>query len=191
MGWMQSTNPNDDRKALVTEILQRYTPQDGAGYKLVDHSQSGNELYLVLEHPQGFKFIVLYLLRGPARGSGDGWGYKDMDESMGPNYYRCPERLLAQSEVEDKHGWREECRRRRRQAAERRRWAQRLKSGDTLELHRGWALNETTRRQEATYREAVFVRPYSKTFFVGRWVGESTLYRMRWADVKVAEEDAA
>lgn len=37
------------------------------------------------------RYILLCLLQGPKRSNpGGSWGYKDMDESIGPYYYDCP-----------------------------------------------------------------------------------------------------
>lgn len=71
------------------------------------HSVSGNNLWVVFERksdaPASYeregrepyvypnRFIALFLLQG---GRGDGWGYKDMDESCGPCEMDCPLRYL-------------------------------------------------------------------------------------------------
>lgn len=50
----------------------------------------GNTMYQVEESKTGVRFISVYLLLRDR----DGWGYKPMDESMGPCYYDCPPKLL-------------------------------------------------------------------------------------------------
>lgn len=200
MGWLFSCNPDMDRKRTVANILDDYRHTHGRFAHLVDHSLNGNTLYMVLQTPVkrpsfvrpapkistwptefhlhgNYRFIAVYLLKGPARGSGEGWGYKDMDESMGPVEAGCPERLLKQSQIKDS-GWRERCREARRRAAVKRKWASTLKSGDLLKL--------------SCFKKAVtYVRPFSNTYFIGRFEGESTVYKFRLSWLELPEEVAA
>lgn len=65
----------------------------------------------------------------------DHWnfGYKDMDETMGPYYYNCPERilnLLTPTDNEYALKWRRKC----REAVERRKKVAKIKNGDILEF---------------------------------------------------------
>lgn len=201
MGWLYHCNPNMDRKRTVETILGDYRHDHGRFARLVDHSLNGNTLYMVLQNPVrrpsfvrpapkitvwptefhlhgNYRFIAVYLLKGPARDSGEGWGYKDMDESMGPVEAGCPERLLKQSQVEDKHGWRERCREKRRKDAARRKWAKTLKPGDRLKV--------------GSFEKAVtYVRAFSNTYFVGRFEGESTVYKFRLGWLELPEEMTA
>lgn len=52
-----------------------------------------------------------------------GWGYKDMEESMGPYYYSCPKKYLDMVPL-DRYGgnaeWREEVKRHHQRQAEKR-----------------------------------------------------------------------
>lgn len=212
MGWLVSVNPNMDRKRLVEEILGDFRRNEYPYPTLLDHSLRGNTLYMVLHNPTrrvngvrpqmywpgrlqdlefriagNYRFIAIYLLSG-SRNPDEGWGYKSMDESMGPAVTDCPERLLKQSQVDDRHGWREVCRQARREKNARKKWADTMKPGTKLELFRGYRYNEETRQQEERYQEVIFDRKYSPTFFVGHFVGEGKQYRMRWSDVKMPEE---
>lgn len=218
MGWLVSMDPTKDRKRLVREILDDFSRNTYPYPRLLDHSQKGNTLYMLLHNPVrrvngvrrevpedrptvlgdltyrlvgGYRFIAVYLLGG-SRNADEGWGYKSMDESMGPNRYDCPERLLKQSQVEDRWNWRAECRRQRKLKNQRNSWVKGLKPGDELELFRGYR-HDGDRPNQPFYETAIFDRPYSRTFFVGHFKGSTTQYRMRLADIKVpdTEEEAA
>lgn len=209
MGWMQSMNPNKGRKELAAEILNDFRCNKYPYPTYLDHGQTGNELYLLLHNPTrrvngvkvamprpadlsqlswrlcgNYRFVALYLMRG-SRDPDEGWGYKSMDESMGPNYYRCPERLLKQSQVEDRHGWREKCRQLRRDKKARKEWMKTAQQGDILSLFRGYHVVDG--RHVEKYVDVVFDRAHTATFFVGHFRGESKRYRMSLSDVKMLE----
>lgn len=177
------------RKDMIQNILDEYRYAN-EGYQLLDHSASGNELYLLIKHPKGYKFIGMYKLSGGGRENG--WCYKAMDESMGPNYYNCPERILAQSEDESEYGtqWRDECRRLREAAKRRKAWRKTLRPGEVLEVHSRWRQDPETRRQVRVYDEVVFEWDHTDTFFVGHRVGETQRFRFRWGSVKMPETQA-
>lgn len=166
------------RKEMVEHLKADYLSGD---YTLLDSSQSGNILYFLVHHPDHGRFIAVFKLSGSSGRPGDeGWGYKPMTESMGPCYYGCPERILAQSEDtgEDATRWREECRQRRRDKAARKQWVKTLRHGTTLQYLRGYD------KDGPRYVEVVFERPHSPTFFIGHFAGETQRYRMRWEQVK-------
>lgn len=102
MGWLFGW---DDRKSLIDHLVR------GNGVHTHAHCLRGNNLWAVQEY-QGKKFIALYLLRGHGK-SRDGWGYKDMDESMGPYYYNCPLgylNMVDEPHNDNAHEWREAVR---------------------------------------------------------------------------------
>jgi len=73
----------------------------------------GRRLWVAVEAADGTRNIVLALLDKEA-GSG-WWGFKTMDESMGPYYWDCPTSLLdlmGEPRNEDARQWRAEVRRR-------------------------------------------------------------------------------
>ncbi len=86
MGWLFTNGAS--KAQVVREILDS---NQGSRLTILDKALVGNNLWIAYETPEGKKFIALYLLSG--RG-GEGYGYKDMDETMGPYYYDCPLRLL-------------------------------------------------------------------------------------------------
>lgn len=82
MGWLFGYY---DRRSLIEHLI------NGNGLKTVKHFLSGNNLWCVHEH-EGKRWACLYLLRGSPKVKNDpyNWGYKDVDESMGPNEISFP-----------------------------------------------------------------------------------------------------
>lgn len=182
MGW---TFPNHTptRKRLVDWLLEHQN--EPGRYEIIDHSQRGNVLYTVFRNiAEDYRFIVVFLLEGPSvtsRYAGDfAWGYKDIDESMGPSVLGCPERLLRQSDTQSRNAcaWREACRHERRVRAERRRLAKASQAGDRLRYSLGLTHGADV------IASVTFVRHYSSTFFIGKDT-EGRLWRYRWRFVVV------
>jgi hypothetical protein len=92
MGWTfsDSWKTKDD---VITDILR-----DG---NFIDKTLKGTELWTIMQDAAGARFIVLFLL-AKERGS---YGYKVMDESMGPYYYKCPVSFLDRVPATN-HEWR-------------------------------------------------------------------------------------
>jgi hypothetical protein len=82
MGWLFGWN---DKASLIRHL----NGDNIAGYhKLIANSVRGRCLWQVLEPVNGNpRFIALYLL---SKSGGEDWGYKDIDESMGPVEVNCP-----------------------------------------------------------------------------------------------------
>lgn len=82
MGWLFG---HYERSTLVKHLT------DGNGVKTIKHCLVGNNLWCVHEH-DGQRWACLYLLRGSPRIKDDpyNWGYKDVDETMGPNEISFP-----------------------------------------------------------------------------------------------------
>lgn len=185
MGWTfpYSTTSRDQ---VVDYLLREYG--DPGLCEIIDHSRRGNVLYAVFHHhPKDYRFIVVFLLQGPsprARRQGDRtWGYKDMDESMGPCYYGCPERLLRQSDVHDEQAvaWREACRQQRVTNARLRHLSRQLQAGQILQVAAGWDANGQR------MKPVEFVRSYSPTFFIGKDEA-GKLWRYRWSSVVITSD---
>jgi hypothetical protein len=79
MGWTFTLGATKDD--VVGELLD--------GSSTLDHELRGDVLWAVVEFDHQ-RVIACFLLQD----NGDGWGYKDMDESMHPPHYDCPLRLL-------------------------------------------------------------------------------------------------
>ncbi len=98
MGWLFSEQwPT--RKALIKHLVE------GNGVKTLKHCMVGNDLWCVHEYEarnRTIRFVCLYMLRGPlpknAKYEGrdrNWWGYKDIDETMGPVKLSCPESYIS------------------------------------------------------------------------------------------------
>jgi hypothetical protein len=99
MGWLFSTQWRD-RSDLVRHL--RRPERFGDNLELVRACVTGSHhWYLVRERATGLHWIGLDLLQS---GRGDGWGYKDLDESVGPTAVDCPLAYLAAPHA-DRDGW--------------------------------------------------------------------------------------
>ena len=78
MGWLIGWA---DRKSLVEHLCS------GNGVTTLARFFSGNNLWTVQETKTGDRFICLYQMTG---GRNQDWGYKDVDETMGPYQDTCP-----------------------------------------------------------------------------------------------------
>ncbi len=113
MGWTFSACPKLTRAELIQRRTRSDTQSDGTRWECLRHAAVGNVLWMVWEVSPGdparlpYRFIGCDLLA--AGGKGEGWGYKDMCESMGPCYYSCPLAYLEMVPVANA-GWREKVR---------------------------------------------------------------------------------
>ncbi len=116
MGW--SVTYEKSRAELIVELTKTETQSDGSRWECLRHTTVGNVLWTVWEvtpappeppraYRPPYRFIGCHLL-APG-GKGWGWGYKGMDESMGPAYYTCPLAYLDMVPVADP-GWRDQVR---------------------------------------------------------------------------------
>lgn len=101
MGWTfldRNTAPN--KTALVSYLTRPL--YWGSGYTLIDHATAGPRLWSLVERKaDGLRFVALHLMEdGSASDNWTGWGYKDMDETVGPSYYDCPLRILNGATME-------------------------------------------------------------------------------------------
>ena len=69
----------------------------GTRFATLNHSVRGNRLWVLLQYNEGERkgdvFVALYLLSN----SGGEWGYKDLDDTVGPYYYDCPLSYLTKT----------------------------------------------------------------------------------------------
>lgn len=77
MGWLFG---HYDRKSLVEHLT------NGNGVETLKRCFRGNDMWAVQRTKDGVVFACLYMLRGNPRVTDDpcNWGYKDVDETMGP-----------------------------------------------------------------------------------------------------------
>lgn len=110
MGWLFGWNT---RKELVDHLCE------GNGVKTLKRCFKGNNMWAVQQTEDGLVFAVLYLIKGRNE-SRDGWGYKDVDETMGPYQHDFPVSwldLLSPCDSEYAVSWRENVRKRAEQMA--------------------------------------------------------------------------
>lgn len=106
MGWLFKYGYT--RKSLADDIIRQ------CGDNAADSSLVGNNLYVLYKcqsngQPNGQLAVLCFKLQG---GREDGWGYKDMDESMGPyGMNDCPKRIYQRSTMMDENAvaWRKRC----------------------------------------------------------------------------------
>lgn len=103
MGWLFTSLT---RFELIQRLIQ---PGDyaHASTRVVAHTLRGNVLWSVVEITAKVEGVQKNLAPGKSikyircellQSSGDGWGYKGMDESMSPYYYTCPLRYLEMAQ---------------------------------------------------------------------------------------------
>lgn len=81
MGWT-SSNKWKTKTDIINAIVNEHC-------RIRTFQLRGNELWTV-QNVGNDSIIVLYLLEK----EGKVWAYKDIDESMGPCYYKCPIEFL-------------------------------------------------------------------------------------------------
>jgi hypothetical protein len=96
MGWLIGWH---SRNELVKHLCE------DNGVKTLKRFFSGNDMWTVQETKTGERFICLYKIVG---GRNQDWGYKDIDESMGPYETSCPLSFFGLAPVVDAE-WRERC----------------------------------------------------------------------------------
>lgn len=110
MGWLfiEGTSKRD----LITKLTST-EENHHRRWETLSHSVRGNVIWSVVEltnkdQQYSWRFITCYLLRSDRK---YGWGYKEMEESMGPNHYSCPLKYLKMvPEANANANWREAVR---------------------------------------------------------------------------------
>jgi hypothetical protein len=137
MGWFYSSDCRS-KNSLVDSLIRdaNFRSSDGE-CRTLKHRIVGNHLWMALEQtPAGkdtSRFVVLYLLH-----QSDGcWGYKSMDEAMGPYYYDCPQSVIdacGPTSNNYAQAWRDKVIAHRRHNADRKALVATLKRGDVVSL---------------------------------------------------------
>lgn len=83
MGWLFSQRWST-RKDLIDHLVK-----ENSAVETLKHCCVGNNLWCVHRINEGDTFICLYMMQ-LHRGDFPYWGYKDIDESMGPYQVNCP-----------------------------------------------------------------------------------------------------
>lgn len=102
MGWLYKYDPIDDPIAYLTD---QYTYDgDQRSYRVLAAARVANTVYLavkITEKATG-KFYVLAAVILISNTKKHGFGYKDMDETVGPCECACPDRIMRLlSPIED------------------------------------------------------------------------------------------
>ena len=102
MGWTQKRDPVDDPLAYTTN---RYN-YDGeqCTYQVLGASRVANTIYMAVRFTEKAtgKSTVLAAVILISNTRKNGFGYKDMDETMGPSECACPDRIMRLlSPIED------------------------------------------------------------------------------------------
>lgn len=146
MGWMYQYQQVRDVKHHIEHNESLFTSSvPGHAYEVLDSAIVGSTYYAAVRRTTPdhapYVFATVILFRNPK----SGFGYKDMDESMGPNEVACPLRILAKlSPFEDMPGglanrgyaaqWRESVRAYHRAKAEQTKTARSFNVGDKIKL---------------------------------------------------------
>lgn len=125
MGWTFMNSRSFGKQNLIDHLIA--PSYWGEEFRVLGHSVVGNHLWAAVEHltdkgdriKAGDRFIFLALMQSGLPDSG--WGYKDLDESMGPCAVDCPLKILELAGTPRTEGaaqWREQVRQQHRKKAE-------------------------------------------------------------------------
>jgi hypothetical protein len=94
MGWLYRRDPITNPVAYLTTLYDR--DGDQTTNKVLAAARGGNTVYLALKSTdkgtgRSFVTAIVILISNTRQ---HGFGYKDMDESMGPHQCACPNRLM-------------------------------------------------------------------------------------------------
>jgi hypothetical protein len=131
MGWLFTEGQS--RREVIHARLHRQWREGYSGSCLA-HALRGNILWSVwkLAKPNGIseRFIACDVL---ASKRDYGWGYKDLEESMGPSYYSCPLAYLRMAPAANE-GWRSRVREYHEWRKTRKKAIRDLRIGETVPL---------------------------------------------------------
>lgn len=138
MGWLFGW---DTRKQLIDHLCY------GNGVETLKRKFVGNNMWAVQRTENGITFACLYLIKGRNE-SRDGWGYKAVDETMGPYQHDFPVSWLdLLSPCDSKYAveWRKKVRERATEMA-------RFKVGTTWRRSDGSTWTIVQRRSPTSFR---------------------------------------
>ena len=155
MGWTQKRDPVDDPLAYTTN---RYN-YDGAQrtYRVLDATRVANTIYMAVRFTEKAtgKYTVLAAVILISNTRKNGFGYKDMDETMGPSECACSDRIMRLlSPIEDipdpscAAAWRARVASHKKTAAKRRAKRANLRPGCIVTLDHAVAFRDGTTAAE-------------------------------------------
>lgn len=146
MGWLFHCT-DYGRKAFIEERTKTHDSEN-AKWECLAHSDKKNHLWKVMrltnkKTGEVSTYIALDLIAKERNG---GWGYKDMSEYAGPNYYDCPLKFLAMSDEPTDDGnnentWAIEWRKKVREAVANKKPKVKLEEGGTYKLYPSLNIN--------------------------------------------------
>ena len=179
MGWTHCYNgrrlPNGkvDRRYECDRVLTWDTKdKDGnivRTHRVLKSAMVGSTYYAAVESKTTMGerevWAAIFLTCGRTRHDNTLWGYKDMDETVGPNEAKCPASVLALLTPTDSkfaNEWREKCRQNIAAAAERRKNGPKplfIPKGIAVQEHRGsWIVTSENFRRNSTYSAIRFTK---------------------------------
>ncbi len=178
MGWYYGYG---SRASLIAEVTKGWDNPTGK-LTCIAKCTTGNNLWTVFERTikangdapeRTQRWICLFMIR---RAGGD-WGYKSVDEEMGPTYYNCPLKYIklaeekpAPSEMAYATEWRAAVREHWARMAEGRNVTSTLKQGDAF-----WSLG----------KKYAYEGPYSRTEVIGREDITRRQYRIKKTNINL------
>ena len=133
MGWLYGWNSKQELVKHLEDL------EENANYTIVKSTTIGNHWWAVIEGKpgsslEGERLAVLCLLGSHDRE----WGYKDMDETMGPYYYDCPISylsMLTEPRNDSARAWREQVKKYNDDKAKAKTLKSLLKEGSTVVVY--------------------------------------------------------
>lgn len=169
MGWTHCfdgrTKPNGsiDRKYECDRLLTWCRKDENGNVissgEVLKSAMVGSTYYAAVRNKKGEVWAAVFLTCGRTRHDGTAWGYKDMDETMGPNEDKCPASILAlltPTDDKDANEWRERCRKNIAKAAENRKRGNLppyAPTGVTVTVEgKSWIVTSKEYREQCNYR---------------------------------------
>lgn len=146
MGWTYTHKPKGQK--ILDFFKERW---DSEKIEILDCSTVKKVAYMAMRKKDTNEVFALVCLINYSREPMYNFGYKDMDETMGPCYYECPERilnLLTPTTFEYAIEWRKKCRER----IEEKKRRGKITKGATV------VLNRPVKFSDGCLREKLFVR---------------------------------
>ena len=183
MGWLYGWF---DRKSMVAHLLKG-EENEHTKFEKIANAFTGNNMWVVWERTMKkdntvYRFIALYMMnRMGQEGDPCHWGYKDIDESMGPCQVNCPMALLQLAPLTpttEKYDyavqWRKDVEgywNQRKLAAE---YAKTMKRGQVFTAHG---------------REYTFHGLYKRDYVLAYRVGGFSPYRIKKTAIAIPEDE--
>ena len=107
MGWTHCfdgrTKPNGsiDRRYECDRLLTWCRKDENGNVissgEVLKSAMVGSTYYAAVRNQKGEVWAAVFLTCGRTKWDGTAWGYKDMDETMGPNEDKCPASILGRT----------------------------------------------------------------------------------------------